>query len=61
MAFREWRRDCCDEGTDLAAKLLAEFKRGEIEKARIPAYMLHYAVMFANKAMPKARKFQQLI
>ena len=43
-------QECADnEGTDLAEKLLAEYKRGEIEKARMPTYMLHYAVMFAKQ------------
>lgn len=43
-------QQCADnEGTDLAAKLLAQYKRGEIEKARMPTYMLHYSVIFAKE------------
>lgn len=50
-------QECADnEGTDLAAKLLAEYKRGEIEKARIPTYMLHYAVMFAKQNNAESQK-----
>lgn len=42
-------QQCADnKGTDLSAKLIAQYKRGEIEKARIPTYMLHYSVIFAK-------------
>ncbi|MDU8358420.1 hypothetical protein [Pseudomonas syringae group sp. J309-1] len=50
-------QECADnEGTDLAAKILAEYKQGEIEKARIPTYMVHYAVIFAKENNPEAQK-----
>lgn len=50
-------QECADnEGTDLAAKILAEYKRGEIEKARMPTYMLHYAVIFAKENNLEAQK-----
>ena len=50
-------QECADnEGTDLSEKLLAQYKRGEIEKVRMPTYMLHYAVMFAKQNNAESQK-----
>ncbi|WP_428554683.1 hypothetical protein [Pseudomonas edaphica] len=50
-------QQCADnEGTDLAAKLLAQYKRGEIEKARMPTYTLHYSAIFAKENNIEAGK-----
>jgi hypothetical protein len=50
-------QQCADnEGTDLAAKLLAQYKRGEIEKARMLTYTLHYSAIFAKENNIEAQK-----
>ncbi|MGU9817587.1 hypothetical protein ACU684_19580 [Pseudomonas sp. LF135] len=50
-------QECADnEGTDLAAKILAQYKGGEIEKARMSTFTLHYAVVFAKENNPEAQR-----
>lgn len=50
-------QECADnEGTDLAGKILAEYKRGELDKSRMQIFTLHYAVVFAKANNPEAEK-----
>jgi hypothetical protein len=50
-------QECADnEGTDIGAKVLDQYQKGEIEKARMPTFMIHYAVLFAKKNNPEAQR-----
>lgn len=40
----------------VAVKILAQYKRGEIEKARIPTFTLYYSVVFAKENNLEAQK-----
>lgn len=50
-------QQCADNaGTDIGAKVLDHNQKGDVEKARMPTYMLHYAVLFAKKYNSDAQK-----
>jgi hypothetical protein len=49
-------QECADtEGTDIAAKIMSYQERGEVEKARMPTYLLHYSVLFAKRYSTQAQ------
>jgi hypothetical protein len=50
-------QECADtEGTDIAAKIMSYQERGEVEKARMPTYLLHYSVLFAKRYSTQAQR-----
>lgn len=47
-------QSCADnEGTDITAQVLGYHRKGEIEKARIQPFMIHYAVLLARQHNPE--------